>query len=179
MSQPLNGVFVPTTQIWDVAQLNEIDVQSPEFKELLVRMYQNINNIAIATNLKDTGTYYTQESVNGQTYFPNPALSSATAQVATPRQVIRKVVNFGSLPNTATKSVAHGITCNTGTSFTRMYATATKPTVAFSYIPIPYATSVAGNEIELYVDATNVNIVTAANYSAWTKTYVVLEYLQN
>ena len=174
-----NGVFVNPTQVWDVAQLKDLDVKSPEFKELLVRMYQNINNIAMATNLKDTGTYYTQETVNGQTFFPNPANSSATAQTAAPRQVIRKVINFQALPNAGLKSVAHGITCNTGVTFTRIYGTSTKPTAAFSYIPIPYATGVAANIIELYVDATNVNIVTAANYSAWTVTYVVLEYLIN
>ena len=33
------GAFVPTSFIWDVARVGEIEVNSPEFKELLVRLY--------------------------------------------------------------------------------------------------------------------------------------------
>ena len=41
-----NGAYVVTTNVWDVSQLYSIDVKSPEFQELLVRLYQNVNNIA-------------------------------------------------------------------------------------------------------------------------------------
>jgi hypothetical protein len=34
-----SGIFVPTTNVWDVSQIYEIDVTSPQFKELLVRLY--------------------------------------------------------------------------------------------------------------------------------------------
>lgn len=177
MAQAPKGVFVPSTFVWDVDQVKQTEVTSPQFKELMVRLYENINDITLALNVKDTGLYDTQEVANGQLYFSNPVLNSSTSQTPTPRQVIRKVINFGALPDTSTKSVGHGISCTTSTRFTRIYATATKPTVAFSYLPIPYASAVAANIIELYVDATNVNIVTGSNYSAWTNTFVVLEYL--
>lgn len=173
------GAFVPSNYIWDVQQLYEVDVKSPEFKELLVRLYQNINNIALVLNIKDSGIYNTSQFVNSQIFFPNPALNSSTSQTPEFRQVYRTVINFGALPNTATKSVPHNITCTTSTSFTRIYACASKPTVAFGYLPIPYASATAvANNIELNVDATNVNITTAADYSAYTITYVILEYLQ-
>ena len=63
------GAFVPTNLIWDVQQLQSVDVNSPEFKELLVRLYQNINNIALVLNIKDTGMYQLSEFVNGQLFF--------------------------------------------------------------------------------------------------------------
>lgn len=174
------GSFVPTTNIWDVSQLYSIDVNSPEFKELLVRLYQNVNNIALSVNTRDSGFYDTGEFINGQVWFSNPALTSSTSTLPTQRQDYRLVVIFGALPNTATKSVPHGLQINTGWSSTRVYGAATNPTAgAFSWLPIPYSSSSAvANNIELNVDGTNVNITTGANYSAYTICYVVLEYLK-
>jgi len=77
------GSFVPTTNIWDVQRLYEVDIKSPEFKELLVRLYQNVNNIALSLNSRDAGYYDNTEFINGQTFFPNPTLSSTTAQTPT------------------------------------------------------------------------------------------------
>lgn len=172
------GSFVPTSYVWDVAQLYAIDVKSPEFKELLVRLYQNLNLMALSLNTRDAGYYNTAEFINGQLFFPNPALNSSTQQDAVFRQVYRMVVNFGSLPNTGTKSVAHGITVTPMTTFTRIYA-ASSNTIGNSYIPIPYASPTLANNIEINVDATNVNITTGSDRTAYTITYVILEYLQS
>lgn len=171
------GSFVQTTQVWDVAQLYQTDVNSPEFKELLVRMYQQINNIAVSINTRDAAYYDTQEFVNGQLLFPNPALNSSTSTYPAYRQIFRMVINFGTLPNTATKSVAHGITITQATSFTRIYATATDPSTLF--IPIPYASPTLVNNIEINVDPTNVNITTGSDRTAFTTCYVILEYVQS
>jgi hypothetical protein len=173
----LYGAFIPTTNIWDVGQLYQTDVTSPEFKELLVRLYQNVNNIAIILNLKDTGYYTTQEFVNGQSYFPNPALNSSTNTVATYRQVFRTTVNFGALPNAGTKSVAHNIPITDAFTFTRIYGTSSDVS-GNTYIPLPYVDS-AGNNIELYVTSTDVTIITTSNRSNYTVTYIVIEYLKN
>lgn len=173
----LFGAFVPTTNVWDVNQLYDVDVTSPAFKELLVRLYQNINSISTIVNLKDTGYYTTQEFVNGQLYFPNPALNSTTNTVASFRQVFRTVVNFGALPNTTIKSVPHNISINAGYSFTRMYATASDP-VGLIYIPIPFADP-ALPSISLTADATNVNITTGDDKTNYTICYVVLEYIKS
>lgn len=175
------GSFVPTNYIWDVAQVQEVDVNSPEFKELLIRMYQNINSMILSLNLKDTGVYNTSPFVNSQIFFPNPLLNSSTSATPEFRQVYRNVINFGALPAVGTLSRPHNITCTSNTTFTRIYGTASKTTTPFSYIPIPYssATTVADN-LELDVDATMVNITTGGfNYSAYTTTYVILEYLQD
>jgi hypothetical protein len=172
------GSFVPTTNVWDVAQLYEIDVTSPAFKELLVRLYQNVNTIALTLNTKDSGIYDVNQFVNGQIFFPNPATSAATQATPEFRQVYRLVVNFGALPNAGTKSVAHGIVVNTATTFTRIYGAASD-TTALSYIPVPYAaTTAVGDNISLTVDATNVTINTGTNNrSNYNICYVILEYM--
>lgn len=172
------GLFLPTTQVWDVSDIYRTDVQSKEFKELLVRLYQNLNAMAAAINLKDSALYDTSEFVNGQTFFPNPALSSATTTYPAMRQVYRKVVNFGALPNAAAKSVAHELDVNGSYTFTRIYGAASD-TVSNVYIPLPYASPTALNmAIELNVTATNVVITTGIDYSAYTICYVILEFIK-
>ena len=172
------GAFVPNTFIWDVQQLQQTNVNSPEFKELLVRLYQNLNLMCSVLNVKDTGKYPTSEFVNGQLFFPNPANSSATPSYAAERQVLRKVINYTTdLPNTGTATIPHGITCTTNTTFTRIYATASD-TTGFNYIPIPYASPTLANNIEIKLDNTNVYIITGSNRTNFNQTYIVLEYLQ-
>lgn len=173
----LFGSFVPTTNIWDVDQLYAVDVTSPEFKELLVRLYQNINLMAVVLNSKDSGYYATQEFVSGQLFFSNIAANSIASNANDFRQGLRIVVNFGALPDTAAKSVAHGIVFSSSTRFTRIYATATNP-AAPAGIPIPYASPALANNIELSVDATNVTITTGSNRTAFTSCMVILEYVQ-
>jgi hypothetical protein len=171
------GSFVPTTNIWDVQQLFRVDVNSDEFKELLVRLYQNVNNIALVLNTKTSGYFVQQEFVIGDVFFQPTATITSNANPQL-RQSYRMVVDFGALPNAGTKSVAHNIPdVNSTFTFTNIYATASDP-IALAYIPIPYA-STTGDDIELDVDATNVNITTTSNRSAFTRCYVVLEYLKN
>ncbi len=171
------GAFVPTTDIYDTSILYSIDINSAEFKEFLVRLRQSINNIALVLNIKDSGYYTLTEFVNGQVFFPDPTLSSTTSTAPVDRQVFRLVVNFGALPNTGTKSVAHNLTITNAFSFTRIYATASD-TTGHTYIPIPYASPTDANEIELSVDATNVNITTGSNRTNFNICYVVLEYIK-
>jgi len=173
------GAFVELTNIFEIENLDKIDINSPEYRDFLVRLRQILNDNASILNIKDTGIYNPEEFVCGQIWFPDPALSSQTARKPTERQVFRKVVDFGALPNAGTKNVAHNITFPTPNtySFTRIYGATTDPT-AGSYLPIPYASATAANIIELSVDNTNVIITTGINRTAWTKTYVVLEYIK-
>jgi hypothetical protein len=172
---PLKGVRVPTTNIWDVTQINNMDELTPAFKELLVRLYQNLNVMANAINTKDSGLFDTNQFVNNQAFFPAPG--SPPAEKPLYRQVIRLTINFGALPNAGTKSVAHGITITPKMTITRLYAAASD-TTGNNYIPIPYASPTLVNNIELNMDATNVNIITGSNRSNFNICYVVIEYIQ-
>lgn len=169
---PNYGSFIPTTNIWDVDELASMNVNSPEFKELLIRLYQNINNIALVLNTKDTGYYVNSPYVNGQLLYPTKTTSSNQL-----RQISRLVVNTGALPNTGTTTTAHNLTPNGSWQFTRIYGCATDP-VGFNFIPLPYSSPTAANNIELSVTSTNVVITTGSNRSSFTESLVVLEYVQ-
>lgn len=174
------GEYVPSTEIWQVVQeLSTANPGSDQFKELIVRLALIVNRVNLAVNTKETGIYdNSREFITSGQYFPNPTFFSGTPQEPDPRMVYRTVINFGVLPAAAgTKSVPHNIVCTAATSFVRIYATATDP-VGLNYIPIPYASPVLANNIELSVDATNVNITVGVNRSAFTICYVVLEYIQ-
>ena len=120
--------------------------------------------------------YVDSEFVTSGQYFSSPALSSATPQNPALRGVFRKVINFGALPNTGIKSVAHNIDPTASFSFTRIYGCSTNPST--SYIPLPYASPTLANNIELNADATNVNVTTGSDRTAYTITYIVLEYIK-
>jgi hypothetical protein len=169
---------IATTAILDADVLEAIDVTKPEFKELLVRLGYFINDIVLALNDKDTGIYPLQEYPCGKRLFPNPSYTTATSNSQTDRPVFRTTLNFGALPNTATKSVPHNITVNGNFVLTYLQAFATDPT-NFHFLPIPFVDpNTLANGIEIYGDPTNINIITAANYSAYTICVVYIEYVQ-
>lgn len=170
------GSFIPTTNIWDVQQLQSLNLD-PKLKELLVRLYQNVNNISLSVNTRDAGYYVLEEFINGQIFFSNPALSSTTSQSPNLRQVYRKVINFGALPNAGSKSVAHGITVTSGYSLTRLYAAATNNTQT-SFIGIPFASPTLNENIKLEMTDTNMIITTGIDRTAYTICYVVAEFIK-
>lgn len=146
-----------------------------DFAEANLILTDYMRNVIDALNDKEIAQYSTAELVTGQKWFtPGDATKL--------RYVYRKVIDFGALPNAGTKSVAHGITTTATTVFTRIYGTATDPAASTANLalPIPYVDpNTLANGIEINVDATNVNITTAANYTAFTTTYVVIEYIQS
>lgn len=168
------GSFLPTTFIWDVEQINEINVNSQEFKELLIRLYQNLSLMATILNTKDSAFYPLEEFCNGQVFFP---ATGGSLNDYNQRQVFRTVVNFGALPNTTSKSIPHNIDMFNGFSCTRIYGAASNQN-SMQYIPLPYASPTANKNIEIAIDKTNVTLTTAMNYSAYTTTYIVLEYVK-
>lgn len=177
------GSFVPTTNVWDPSQVIQIEDISPELKEVLVRLYQNLNTMALAVNIRDAGYYVQQEFLNGQAWFANPNLTSASKTTPAPRQVVRKVFNFGTLPDNTVKKLEHGIPVNGAYSFTRIYGCASDP-VNLKYVPLPYASGAQINaapnnnlNIELWVDGTYINVQTNTAWDNYTICYIVLEYI--
>jgi hypothetical protein len=164
------GLYVPTTNVWDQAQLQQVNVNSEEFKLLLVRLYQNINDIAVALNYKDSAIYDTQEFVNGQQFFSNTA-----NQPTKLRPDFRLVINTGTLPAGVT-SLTHNLPITATWTFTRIYGTASD-SVGFNYYPMPWA-GAAGAFISLNVNATQVVINNNSGVN-FTSGIVVLEYLKN
>ena len=122
-----------------------------------------------ALNKKTYGVYPLAEVQNNEQYFiaGNPQEF---------RSVYRKVINFGALPNTALKSVAHGITNFAQCTFVKIYGTSTQ--IGVGAISLPYVNSALTYVAALWVDATSVNIQTNYN-AAGGSGIVVLEYLRS
>lgn len=160
--QSSTGQYVSTTNIWDIGELQTIDLSSSDFRELLVRLYQNINNIALALNTKETGFFLDEEFVTGGVYF-NPTSTSPYDL----RPSFRLVVNVGTVAPGAT-TVAHGLTIESSWVFTRIYGAVTS---TGDNRPVP------SKEIEVVVNGTNV-VVTNTSAVTFTSCIVVLEYLK-
>ncbi len=169
------GAYTLTTNLFDPSNIYNSNLDE-DLKLVLVRLYQDLNYMANVVNVKETAQYTNGfPIVNGQQWFPNPLLNSNSSTVPVQRNVFRTVINFGALPNAAKKSVAHGITCTAGVTFTRIYATASD-TTGKTYIPIPFVDTTGANPVQIDVDATNVNITTITNLTNYN-VYVILEYL--
>lgn len=163
-----SSTLISITNTIDPALIRDIDINSSEFRNFMVSLIENINSISLAVNEKDIGIYSEYEIITGQKYFPvSRKIERATK---------RKVIDFGALPNTTTKSVAHGLDTTWGYIFTRIYAVASD-TTGLTRLPIPYASSTAADIIELWADGTNINIKTGKDQTAFDTTYVVIEYL--
>jgi hypothetical protein len=169
------GSYSPVTFIFDIGELQEVDVTSPQFKELLIRLYQNLNTMANVVNVKESAYYIpNQEFLNGQQWFPNPSSSGSSFEVPN-RQDYRTVLNFGTLAP-GTTSVNHNIPITSSVTFTQIYGTA-NDTIGKNYYPLPWASSAGATNIEIKVNATQVTITnnTAITFNIC---YCVLEYLK-
>lgn len=90
--------------------------------------------------------------------------------------IFRKVVNIGTLPNNTSKFVPHGVRY---TRFLSMKGYAFGPTNGISInIPHPDANTLAGT-VELAVAGANIVITTTGNLTAFSESYVVLEYIKS
>ncbi len=159
------GEFISTTEIFNLEDWTQLRLI--------------LNKMALALNNKVTGIYTQTQFVTGKTWYPDPALSSATSKIPVQRMIFGIVVPFGALPDTATKTVAHGITFPAANTYqgVQIYACATDQTGVVQ-IPIPYASPVLVNNIELFIDGTNVSITTGSDRTAFTKTDVYFEFIK-
>lgn len=141
-----------------------LSIELPEDgKEMRFRLNDLYQKTTASLNSKEGGLYQPIERTNGQQYFDplNPQKN---------RNVYRMTVDFGALPNTTSKSVAHNIVgWNKSFRLTRAYGAATDPE-ALEALPIP------NDGILLTVNATNVTVTTTSNRSAYTDTTIVIEY---
>ncbi len=145
-----------------------ISFESPRdfdrFLEVFSLLYKRIAN---SVNSKEGGLFPLIETNAFMQYF-----------TSTPNKFVptyRKVIDFGALPNAGVKSVAHGITIDANFRFVRIYGAAFDP-VNILAISLDRSSPTLNENIKLDVDATNVSLTTAINYSAYTRSQIVLEY---
>lgn len=138
-----------------------------EARQFLVEMLKKISN---AVNAREIGWFLDEELLAGKNFIPGTNNNQAF------RSVLRTVVNFGALPNAGTKSVAHNITVDANFSLVSMWLSATDP-INFVGFSLAYY-SIAAGDIKLSYNATNVVVTTTNNYSAYTTSFIVMEYIQ-
>jgi len=167
------GLFLGTTILFDVDTASNVEPGSDEDKQLKIKLYQAINNIIQSLNKKESGYYLAQEFVTGANFY------NVDNDFNNLRPEYRTVVQFGALPATGTKQVAHGIAVTGRFVWTAIYAVASNPS-DLTGIPVPYASATAvADNLEIYVDSTYVYIITGGtDYSGYTKTNVILKYLK-
>lgn len=145
-----------------------LDFPEPDNKEFNNMLTLFTKRTVDAVNTKEGALYWPVEVATFQQYFtPSDPQNN--------RPTYRMTVNFGALPNTTTKSVAHGIDFGPSFNATRIYGAATDP-VNLLYLPLPYASPDDATNIEMYIDATNVVITTGSDRSTFPICTVVIEY---
>jgi len=166
------GLFVPTTDIYEVGILEKIDPSSPQFKELIVRLSLNLNRISLALNLKESAYYVEEEFVTSQLYF-NP-ISTDPQNL---RSGFRKIINIGLAPfvlpalPAGVTSINHGLVPTSDWKFTKIYGAASD-TVNRLYYPLP--------DVNLAVNVTATQVVINNTTGVvFTDAYVILEYVKN
>lgn len=150
------------------------DVVPDKWEDAREFLVEHLKKISNAVNVREIGWYLDEELLSGKAFIPGATVAGNPQQF---RQVFRKVIDFGALPNTATKTVAHGISFTTRSTLTNLYGAATNPTT-LEYIPLPYSSAVLTDNIELSADSTNIVVTTASNWATYTRCYVVIEYIQ-
>lgn len=170
------GLFIPNTYNFDVGAIQNLD-ESPALKELLVRLFQNVNSMNQTINLKESGYYSNLEFVSGKLMFPNPANSSQGSAYPVNRPMYRIVVPCGTLPNAGVKLVPHNVPVTSGYSWVYIGGAATDP-VNLLGIPLPYSSPTLANNIEVSTTATNIVITTGSDRTNFTTSYIVLEYIK-
>lgn len=153
--------YLPTSQVFP-----------EDTSQRLIVLTENYISLSQAINQREIGSYETVELLNGQQFFN-------TINPEKKRFAYRKVFSIGAIAQGATSTTAHSIAgVNTITVFTHIYGTCV--TDVIDNRPIPYASAtLVTDQIEINIDATNINIVNGATAPAITSAIIVLEYLKN
>jgi len=144
-------------------------------KQFLTESLKEISN---AINQREIGFYLDEELLTGKSFIPGVTAPGNNPGIF--RSILRKVIDFGAFGAPGIplglKEVPHGITFDSNFTLIQLWGAATDPTALVS-INLGHAAS-AGNEVELYMNATNVVTVSASNRSSYTRVYIVIEYIQ-
>lgn len=176
------GSYIATTRIWSSGELENINVNSDNFKRFLVDLNDTINSMSISLNQRTFGYHQTVELVNGNLYF-NPTNNNPLYQ----RSSFWITVNFGALPAAGSKAVAHNVgfvivapAIASTYTFVGITGTATDQT-GLTAIPLPYSSAVAiADNIQVDVTSTDIVVTTGGtDRSNYNQCVFVLEYLKN
>jgi hypothetical protein len=127
----------------------------PKLRNLIHRLIDAEDQIAAIEPIK----LYSEEEVNTKQVWIDG------------KEIYRKVIDIGTLPNATIKNTGHGIA--SFSNLVRIYGIANNGS---TYLTIPHvSSSAAANQINMQVTTANVRISTAIDFSAYSG-HVILEY---
>jgi len=161
---------------------NEYDIYVPVYNTIPEKwedarafLSEHLREISEGINAREYGYYSDTEVLSGNVWFPDNGTLF--------RSVFRKVIDTGALKNfgtTGTKNIPHVITFSDATRITRLYGAATNPGASSIThgITLPFVDGANVNRrIGLEIDATNIIIRGRGDYSAYSCSYVVVEWI--
>jgi len=128
-----------------------------------------LEDMAYALNRKIDGRMSSEENLSGKRIYYESLPESVPEN-----EVFRKIIVFGSLPDSTTKSVPHEINFTDELQFVDIRGAATNPGV--SGIPVPQAGS--SGTVSLDITGTNLNVTTDTDMTAYTKCFICIEYVK-
>lgn len=147
------------------------DSMPENWQEARQYLVEQLKMIANSVNAKEIGWILEEELLNGCQFQPSVASSGQY------RSVFRKLVDFGALPDTSRKPIPHGLSITDRFTLIELTACATDP-VGLTSLSLPFASSIANENIKLFLDSTNVIIETAKDYSSYSRCFVIINYIQ-
>lgn len=140
----------------DIPATNKVqDIDMNEIKSIVNNNANELNNLFI-------GNLYSTNETNTYKIWING------------KQIYRKVINTGALPNASNKSIPHNIT-NIETIIS-LKGVAHNPTVNITYtLPHVHPNDVT-YQVGLYIYGENIIISTGIDRSEFTQSYVIIEY---
>lgn len=134
-------------------RLNDVEAQAANTANDLNTLDETLGELTVKTT-----EWYTGEEVIGK-WIDN-------------RTLYRKIINTGSLPNSANKEVAHGISNLRRVVNLHGYAFRASDSVT---LPLPYASTVELT-VRLVADGSNIRVTTSSDRTNYTESYVIVEY---
>lgn len=147
------------------------DTVPESWEEAKPFLVEQLKKIAMAVNAREIGWYLDEELLSGKAFIPSTNTSQIGDISQRYRSILRKVVEFGALPNTGSKAALHGIDITDNFTLVSMSACATDPINLMS-LPIPNL------GIRMNMDSTNINITTSNDMTSYTRCFVIIEYIQ-
>lgn len=147
------------------------DVVPEKWEEARELLLEYLKKVSFAVNAREIGFFLDEELLSGKALFPGVSTPNSQAF----RTMLRKVIDFGALPNSTTKSIAHGIAIDSNFRIVQMYLGASD-TTGLTGFGCSYWSKNLSAAINLNYDVTNVNVTTTQDYSNFNQCLVVLEY---
>lgn len=138
-------------------------------------LVEQLKKISNAVNIREIGWLLDEELLSGKAFIPS-AINN-TGEMQQFRTVLRKVIDFGALPDSSTKTVPHGIVVNDNFTLIDLWGAATDPNGLVS-IPLPFVAQTVATSISLFMNSTDVIVTTHDVKSQFNRCFIFIEYCQ-